>query len=109
MEGNVLETYFNIQCPGWQDEDGVTSYKVFNGKNLIQHGQGPTLAPTLLPLGPHQNNYTYKLTVEIFDNYNSFSVESLTVTVSTIFLFYQFLKTFWHQSHFAICLDEMSF
>lgn len=81
-EGKVLETYFNIKCPGWHDEDGVFIYKVLHGENLIQHGQEATLVPSLLPQGLAQNNYTYNLTVQIFDKYNSFSEETLSVTVS---------------------------
>lgn len=84
-EGKVLETHFNIKCPGWHDEDGVFSYKVLHGENLLQHGQDVTLSPSLLPQGPAENNYTYNLTVEIFDKYNSYSEEKLLVTVSSAF------------------------
>lgn len=80
-EGRVLETYFHIKCRGWQDEDGPVMYKVFHGRKLLQHGKEAFLSPSLLPLGPRQNNYTYYLTVRIFDKFNSFSEEMLSVTV----------------------------
>lgn len=83
-EGKMLETYFNINCPGWHDEDGVFIYKVLHGESLIQHSQDGTLSPSLLPRGLAQNNYTYNLTVQIFDKYNSFSEETLLVTVSSV-------------------------
>lgn len=81
-EGRVLETFFYIECPGWKDEDGPLVYKIFRGKKLLQHGKDAILSPSLLPLGPPQNNYSYNLTVKIFDQYNSFSAETLLVTVS---------------------------
>ena len=81
----MLETYFFIECPGWHDEDGVFTYKVLHGEKLLQHGQDATLSPLLLPPGPAQDNYTYNLTVRIFDKYNSFSEETLLVTVSSVF------------------------
>lgn len=84
-EGKVLETHFRIECPGWHDEDGPLIYKVLRGEKLLQHGQDPKLSPSLLPLGPHQNSYTYNLTVKIFDKYNSFSEGTLLVTVSAVF------------------------
>lgn len=80
-EGKVLETYFKIECSGWHDEDGPLIYKVLLGESLLRLGQDPKLPPSLLPQGPHQNNYTYNLTVKVFDKYNSFSEETLLVTV----------------------------
>lgn len=80
----MLETQFKIECSGWHDEDGALIYKVLLGETLLQHGQDPKLPPSLLPLGPHQNDYAYNLTVKVFDNYNSFSEETLLVTVSVV-------------------------
>lgn len=82
----MLETRFRIECSGWYDEDGPLLYKVLRGETLIQHGQDPKLSPSLLPLGLNQNNYTYNLTVKVFDKYNSFSEETLLVTVSAVVL-----------------------
>ncbi|XP_078355934.1 polycystin-1-like, partial [Oculina patagonica] len=96
-EGKVLETYFNIKCPGWHDEDGVFIYKVLHGENLIQHGQEATLVPSLLPQGLAQNNYTYNLTVQIFDKYNSFSEETLSVTVREATLSAEELHSLTHE------------
>ena len=83
-EGKVLETQFRIECSGWHDEDGTLIYKVLQEETLRQHGQDPVLPPSVLPLGPYQNNYTYNLTVKVFDKYNSFSEETLLVTVSNV-------------------------
>ena len=84
-EGKVLKTHFRIECSGWHDEDGPLIYKVLRGEKLLQHGQDPKLSPSLLPLGPHQNNYTYHLTVKVFDKYNSFGQVTLLVMVSVVF------------------------
>ena len=83
-EGKVLKTKFRIECSGWHDKDGPLIYKVLLGETLLLHGQDAKLPPSILPLGPHQNNYTYNLTVKVFDKYNSFSEETLLVTVSVV-------------------------
>ena len=83
-EGKVLETYFKIECSGWHDEDSALMYKVLLGESLLRHGQDPKLPPSLLPQSPRQNNNTYNLTVKVFDKYNSFSEETLLVTVRVI-------------------------
>lgn len=83
-EGKVLETHFRIECSGSHDEDGPLIYKVLLGESLLQHGQDPKLPTSLLPQGPHQNNYTYNLTVKVFDKYNSFSEETMLVTVRVV-------------------------
>ena len=80
----MLKTKFRIECSGWHDEDGSLIYKVLLGEKLLQRGQDANLPPSILPLGPHQSNYTYNLTVKVFDKYNSFSEETLLVTVSVL-------------------------
>ena len=80
-EGKVLQTFFQIKCPGWNDEDGHVAYKVYRGERLLQHGNQPVLTPLLLPLGSPEKNYAYELTVKIFDKYGSFSTEVLSVKV----------------------------
>lgn len=81
IEGRVLTTYFHIKCEGWKDMDGPIVYKVFRGRTLLHHGKEASLPPMLLTTGPPQNNYTYYLTVNIFDKFHSHSATVLSVTV----------------------------
>lgn len=61
--------------------DGPIVYKVFRGRTLLHHGKEASLPPMLLTTGPRQNNYTYYLTVNIFDKFHSHSATVLSVTV----------------------------
>ena len=80
--GEMLKTFFYIECEGWRDEDGYVRYQVYHGYELLLHYNEPTLSPILLPMGDPLNNYTYTLTVRIVDKYHSFSEEEVTVSVS---------------------------
>ena len=80
----MLETFFQIECPGWEDEDGYISYKVYRSNKLLQHWNEPVLPPMLLPLGRPEKDYTYTVTVKVFDKHGSFSQDLLTVRVSII-------------------------
>ena len=80
--GEMLKTFFYIECEGWRDEDGYVRYQVYHGYQLLLHYNEPTLSPILLPMGDPLNNYTYTLTVRIVDKYHSFGEEEVTVSVS---------------------------
>ena len=80
--GEMLKTFFYIECEGWRDEDGYVRYQVYHGYELLLHYNEPTLSPLLLPMGNPLNNYTYTLTVRIVDKYQSFGEEEVTVSVS---------------------------
>ena len=85
-EGEVLQTFFHVECSGWQDEDGYVSYKVYRENQLLQHGDEPVMSPTLLPLGDPLKNHTYQLTVKIVDRYGSYSKAMIAVTVRRVYV-----------------------
>ena len=86
-EGTALKTLFGIKCGGWKDDDdGPISFKVYNGKHVLQHSIASILPPTYLPSGDPQKNHTYTLTVRIVDKYGSFSEAFLVVRVSEYYV-----------------------
>lgn len=83
-EGLAMDTYFNISCENWEDDD-VPLYFKFQyfgtfGLILLQSGLSPRISTQLLP-GENITHYVYDIIIIVSDRYGASQTAYLSVKV----------------------------
>ncbi|CAH1802410.1 unnamed protein product [Owenia fusiformis] len=89
--GQVLETYFNITCSGFNDPDQPLTYEFFTvttnkrgrtKENLLSFGTDEFMPETFLPVGDENRNMTLDLLVRVSDSIGAAVEVKLNVIVN---------------------------